>query len=221
MKTQVKLSLHVWGEDACFSRPEMKVERVSYDVITPSAARGIFEAILWKPGLQWTVQQIDVLKPIRWQSLRRNEVGSKIPAQNVATAMKKGVGNLALYIEDDRQQRAGLFLRDVAYVLHASLSLTERAGPADNLTKFAAMFKRRLESGQCHHMPVFGCREFPAYFASPSGTEAPIAESRDLGWMLHDLDFTTGASPEPRFFRAEMQAGIIEVPEFRAGEGRA
>ena len=150
--------LKVWGENACFTRPEMKVERVSYDVMTPSAARGILEAILWKPAIRWQVTRIDVLKPIRWTSVRRNEVGAVMsPRTN------------GLFVEDQRQQRAGLFLRDVAYVIHAFFEMTDKAGAEDNVKKFEEMFMRRAEKGQCFHRPYLGCREFAAQFRTLAG----------------------------------------------------
>lgn len=207
--------LKVSGSNACFTRPEMKVERVSYDVMTPSAARGILEAILWKPAISWRILQIDILKPIKWESVRRNEVGAVISARNVATAMKEGKGNLGLYIEKERQQRAGLFLRDVAYVIHAEFSITENAGAEDNVSKFKQMFIRRASKGQCFHRPYFGCREFPVDFEFlPRGTDplTPIAESRDLGWMLYDMDYS-GKEPMPQFFHAEMENGSIDLKD--------
>ena len=206
--------LKVWGRNACFTRPEMKVERVSYDVITPSAARGVLEAILWKPAIRWVVERIDVLAPIRWESVRRNEVGSVMsPRSN------------GLFIEEQRQQRAGLFLRDVAYTIHARFEMTDKAGPEDNLTKFQEMFLRRVEKGQCFHRPYLGCREFAADFALIRQEESlpePIAESRDLGWMLHDIQHDNRAdnghvhfcteSCRPSFFRAELKNGVVLVP---------
>lgn len=205
--------LHVSGDYACFTRPEMKVERVSYDLITPSAARAVFEAILWKPAVRWRVHRIEVLKPIRWINLRRNELGAVISTSNVQQAMNAGQGGLALYIEDERQQRAGLFLRDVAYRLHASLEMRSD----EPRQKYEEMFLRRAAKGQCVNQPYLGCREFAAdvrLVQAGAHGPAPIAETRDLGWMLHDLDFTHAASPQPRFFRAQMQAGVVEVPAF-------
>ena len=143
------LRLRVWGENACFTRPEMKVERVSYDVMTPSAARGILEAVLWRPAICWRVTQIDVLKPVRWESVRRNEVGAVMSTDLAITAMKKGSGQLGMYVEEQRQQRAGLFLRDVDYTIHAYFELTDKAGPEDTTIKFQEMFLRRAERGQC------------------------------------------------------------------------
>ncbi|RLB01594.1 MAG: type I-C CRISPR-associated protein Cas5, partial [Deltaproteobacteria bacterium] len=145
MKKSNPFRLKVWGANACFTRPEMKVERVSYDVMTPSAARGIFEAILWKPAIRWIITQIDVLKPIKWDSVRRNEVGAVMSPKSKC-----------LYIEKERQQRAGLILKDVEYIIHAYFELTERAGDSDNVTKFEQMFLRRAKKGQCYHRPYLG-----------------------------------------------------------------
>ena len=216
--------LEVRGEFACFTRPEMKVERVSYDLITPSAARAVFEAILWKPAIRWRVRRIEVLAPIRWINLRRNEVAGVVSTRNVETAMRAGSGDLGLYIEDERQQRAGLFLRDVAYRLHAELALQPDAPPGETLTKYHEMFERRAGKGQCVNQPYLGCREFAADFrlVTDLGNEPPsIAESRDLGFMLHDLDFANPADPVPRFFRARMTDGTVTVPDFDGAEVHA
>ena len=206
--------LEIGGDFACFTRPEMKVERVSYDVITPSATRSVFEAILWKPALRWHVRRIEVLAPIRWINLRRNEVASVISTRNVQQAMAEGEGDLAIYVEEDRQQRAGLFLRDVAYRVHAELEVRSDRGDPEPPQKFFSMFERRAASGQCVNQPYLGCREFAARFrlvTDPAGERAPIAETRDLGWMLHDMDFRNPDDPQPVFFRAQMNAGAIEV----------
>ena len=157
-----RFCLEVAGPYACFTRPEMKVERVSYDVITPSATRAVFESILWKPAIRWRVTQIEVLRPIRFINLRRNEVSAVVSTRNVQQAMHAGSGNLALYIEDERQQRAGYFLRDVAYRLHAELSLAP--GCTEPLIKYTEMFTRRARKGQCVNQPYLGCREFAAQF---------------------------------------------------------
>jgi CRISPR-associated protein Cas5d len=212
--------LEVEGPFACFTRPEMKVERVSYDVMTPSAARSIFEAILWKPAIRWRVYRIEVLKPIRWINLRRNEVSAVVSTRNVQQAMTAGSGQLALYIEDERQQRAGYFLRDVAYRIHADLSLAP--GCAEPLMKYTEMFARRATKGQCVNQPYLGCREFAAAFSlvTPDAPAVkPIVDSRELGWMLHDLDFTHPGDPQPRFFNAKMVAGVVEVPPFEEARG--
>lgn len=203
--------LRVWGRNACFTRPEMKVERVSYDVMTPSAARGVLEAILWKPAIRWIVERIDVLKPIRWESVRRNEVGATMSPRSPC-----------LFIEDQRQQRAGLFLRDVDYVIHARFEATDLAGPDDNPTKFQEMFLRRAEKGQCFHRPYLGCREFAADFEPITNGEplpTPIAETQDLGFMLYDLDFS-GATPMPLWFRARLENGRVSIPAADSPEVR-
>jgi CRISPR-associated protein Cas5d len=215
--------LEVSGDFACFTRPEMKVERVSYDVITPSAARAVFEAILWKPAIRWRIRKIEVLKPIRWISLRRNEVGAVVPVGSVKSAMNKGSDDLALYVEDERQQRAGLFLRDVAYRLHAHLEVLPEAGANNPPPKFWEMFERRAGKGQCVNQPYLGCREFACDFRwieDATQEPSPIPESRDLGWMLHDLDFANAADPKPRFFRAELQDGVLAVPDVESPEVR-
>jgi len=201
--------LRIWGENACFTRPEMKVERVSYDVMTPSAARAVLEAILWKPAIRWVIDQIDVLKPIRWESIRRNELGT------VMSPRTQGI-----FIEDHRQQRASLVLRDIAYTVHAHFEMTEKAGPNDSVVKFQEMFLRRAEKGQCFNTPYLGCREFSAAFEIiPMGRELPkpIEEDRDLGWMLQDLDFSFDP-PQPKFFRARMKEGRISVPSLAEGK---
>jgi len=231
--------LEVTGDFACFTRPEMKVERVSYDVMTPSAARAVFEAILWKPSIRWQVTKIEVLKPIKWITLRRNEVGAVISSRNVQTAMNSGSGDLGLYIEDERQQRAGLFLRDVAYRIHAGFEMCDAAKHKPNFphlskhhindadeqraadeantpAKFLNMFERRASKGQCVNQPYLGCREFAASFRlvkDAAAETAPIAESRDLGWMLHDMDYSNLASPSPRFFRAELKNGVLDLTD--------
>jgi len=211
-----RFCLAIQGDYACFTRPEMKVERVSYDVITPSAARAVFESIFWKPAIRWHVRRIEVLKPIRWINLRRNEVASVISVRNVQQAMTEGSGDLAIYVEDDRQQRDGLFLRDVAYRVHADLEVrSDRNDPAPP-AKFFEMFERRALAGQCVNQPYLGCREFAAHtrlVTNLSNETAPIAETRDLGWMLHDMDFTRPADPQPVFFKAQMNHGVIEVSD--------
>jgi len=214
--------LEVSGAFACFTRPEMKVERVSYDVITPSSARAIFEAVLWKPAIRWQVEKIEVLNPIRWINLRRNEVGKVIPKVNPKTVTASG-RPLGLNIEDERQQRAGLFLRDVQYRLHASFEMTDRAGEGDTPMKFAEMFERRAGKGQCFNQPYLGCREFSCAFRlveSMDDEPAPITETRDLGWMLYDMDYSAPNDPTPLFFRAELKHGVVDVPAFDSEEVR-
>lgn len=216
--------LELSGDYACFTRPEMKVERVSYDVMTPSAARACFEAILWKPAIRWQVRRIEVLRPIRWINLRRNEVASVVSTRNIETAMRTGKGDLGLYIEEDRQQRAALFLRDVAYRVHAELEFLAERDPEASIAKYSEMFERRARRGQCVNQPYLGCREFAAAFRlvdDPATEPPPLAETRDLGFMLHDLDFSNPADPQPRFFRAQLENGSVSVPVWDSAEVRA
>jgi CRISPR-associated protein Cas5d len=220
------IRLHIWGERALFTRPEMKVERVSYDVITPSAARGILEAIHWKPAIRWVVDSIQVLRPIRFESIRRNEVGGKLSAAAVGKAMKAGrTDGLLAYIEEDRQQRAATLLREVGYVISAHFELTAKAGPDDSVGKHLDIFNRRARRGQCFQTPCLGTREFPASFAlveedaQPTEPVDELRGERDLGWMLHDIDFANGMTP--CFFRARMVDGLIEVPPPMSSEVRA
>lgn len=215
--------LEVSSDFACFTRPEMKVERVSYDVMTPSSARAVFESILWKPAIRWHVSKIEVLKPIRWVSIRRNEVGAVVSVRNAQEAMNKGIGNLGLNIEDERQQRAGLFLRDVAYRIHAHFELLPDAGANNTPGKFLDMFERRAEKGQCVNQPYLGCREFACDFRlidTAQTQAAPIAETRDLGWMLHDMDYSKPTDPQPRFFHARLENGVLQVPDWDSEEVR-
>ena len=207
--------LEVEGDLACFTRPEMKAERVSYDVITPSAARAIFEAILWKPAIDWEVEWIEVLRPIRWLTIRRNEVASKVPVNTVRAAMRAGTGALALYTDEDRQQRGSLLLRDVAYRLTARLVTGRGATTGEPLTKYEEIFRRRAAHGQCVTQPYLGCREFDCRFRlldDPPHGPAAIEESRDLGMMLYDLDYTDRERPTPIWFRAQMLHGRVTVP---------
>ena len=209
--------LRVTGDHACFTRPEMKVERVSYDVMTPSAARGVLEAVHWKPAILWVVDRIHVLRPIRFQSLRRNEVGARMSVDKVRSAMKaRSHAGLGLSVEDNRQQRAATLLRDVDYVIEAHFEMTGKAGPEDTPAKHAAMFNRRAAGGQCFHQPCLGAREFPAAFSLlPEGADLPASalpadqRERDLGWMLHDIDFAAGNAS--RFFRARLSGGVLDV----------
>ncbi|MEX0740092.1 MAG: type I-C CRISPR-associated protein Cas5c [Pseudohongiella sp.] len=211
------VKLKVWGDRACFTRPEMKAERVSYDVITPSAARGILEAIHWKPAIRWRIDHILVLKPIRFESIRRNEVGSKLSAASVKKAMNAGsTDGLVALVDQDRQQRAATVLKDVAYVIEAHFELTDLAEPSETEGKHLDIFNRRARKGQFFHAPCLGVREFPANFELLENENYPEPDSffageRDLGWMLHDFDFT--ADNTPYFFRAVMRDGWIDVPE--------
>jgi len=212
--------LHVWGDYACFSRPEMKAERVSYDVITPSSARGILEAIHWKPAIHWVVDRIQVLNEIRFENLRRNEVEGKLSSSSVKAAMN-GKMTLAQVVTKERQQRATMMLKRPAYVIEAHFEMTAAAGKEDGPEKHYNIFLRRARLGQCFHRPYLGCREFAAQFAIlEEGSEAPSqfyanSGSKDLGWMLHDIDFENDMTP--RFFRAEMNDGWIKVPRFKDG----
>ena len=221
--------LEVWGDYACFTRPEMKVERVSYDVITPSAARAIFEAIFWKPAVRWQVTRIEVLNPIEWTSIRRNEIGSLMSPKSSE-----------IFIEDARQQKAGLLLRNVRYRIYAELIFIpkrERARKLQNLQiveeaqfermdenpgKYNAMFERRASKGQCFTQPYLGCREFSANFRlidNPTKGDG-IDDSRDLGFMLYDMDFTDPRSTQALFYRPEMRRGVIHVPPIDSEEIR-
>lgn len=214
------IKLLVRGRNACFTRPEMKVERVSYDVMTPSAARGILEAIHWKPAIRWVVDRIHVLRPIRFETFRRNEVASKVPLGKARSAMKSGdLAGLGLAVDEDRQQRAMLCLTDVAYGIEAHFEMTGRAGPGDNPGKHAEMFRRRAAKGQCFQQPSLGVREFPADFELVERFEPAIPETRDLGWMLHDIDYANGRASV--FYRARMEGGVIDVGACLAeGRGR-
>ena len=186
------IRLLVSGDHACFTRPEMKVGRVSYDAITPSAARGMLKAIHWKPTIRWIIEKIHVLKPIRFQSLRRNEIGHKAPAGTIRRAMNAGsLDGLDIVVDEDRQQRAATLLVNVAYVIEARFELTARAGAEDNEGKHLDIFTRRARKAQCFHQPSLGTREFPARFdllEPDAPAPSAIPESRDLGFMLFDID---------------------------------
>ncbi len=199
------IRVRVWGEYALFTRPEMKVERVSYDVMTPSAARGILEAIYWKPAIRWVIGRIHVLQPIRFENIRRNEVAKRVSVSNADMQGEKPVCILA----DDsktRQQRASMVLRNIEYVIEAHFDLigNDDTGPGKHLS----MFERRVKNGQCFHRPYFGCREFPVNFEWFDGIPVtPFSGEQDLGFMLHDIDFANDMTPH--FFRAVMQNGVI------------
>lgn len=203
------IKLKVWGDYALFTRPEMKVERVSYDVITPSAARGILEAIYWKPSIRWIIDSIHVLKPIRFENIRRNEVAKRASVNNVDMKGEKAV---CIFADDPktRQQRASMILRDVEYVIEAHFDLTgnDDADPGKHL----AIFERRVKSGQCFHRPYFGCREFPVNFEWCDHIPVtPFSGEQDIGFMLHDIDFEDNMTPH--FFRAVMKNGVINCHE--------
>ncbi|MBW1727518.1 MAG: type I-C CRISPR-associated protein Cas5 [Deltaproteobacteria bacterium] len=199
------VKLRAWGDYALFTRPEMKVERVSYDVMTPSAARGILEAIYWKPAIRWVVDRIHVLKPIQFENIRRNELSNKVAVS--AKIMREGNQPVCQYIEDDRQQRGSLVLKDVEYVIEAHFELTgvDDADPGKHL----AIFERRARKGQCFHRPYFGCREFPVNFQwCDIIPESELTGEQSLGFMLHDIDFANEMTPF--FFRAVMYSGIVD-----------
>lgn len=208
------VKVRVWGDLALFSRPEMKVERCSYDMMTPSAARGILEAIYWHPGMRWIVDRIYLIKPVRFTSIRRNEVKSKISANNVLSVMNGGDKPLFISSKEDIVQRAAVLLRDVDYVIEAHFEMTDNAGPCDNSGKFKDIVMRRLRRGECYHMPYFGCREFPAnfeLFEQENVDTAYVGEEKDLGYMLYDFDYSNPEDIQPMFFRAVLTNGILDV----------
>lgn len=219
----MSIQLEVWGDYALFTRPEMKVERVSYDIMTPSAARGLVEAIYWHPGLRWIIDRIHVCAPIRFTNLRRNEVKSTLSARSARTVMERGTGELYLCTSDDIQQRAALLLRDVRYVIEAHFDITSQAAPGDNPGKFQDIVKRRIKKGQFYHQPCFGCREFPTHFRwceeLPPCPKELLGE-RDLGWILYDMDYTNPEDIRPLFFRGTLRDGVLEVPARESGEVR-
>ena len=229
-RSKPPLSVLVRGDFACFTRPELKVERVSYPVMTPSAARGVLEAIVWKPAMRWRVERIKVLNPIRFTGIRRNEVSNAAAMPSRAT-LDDGGGYEVTVAEARRQQRNTVALRDVAYVIEARIEMTSHAGPGDNLAKFVDMFRRRVERGQCFQQPFLGMREMAADFEAPAGDERPIGETRELGLMLWDMEYrrasgkgqrptiawreageVVNGSARPVFFAASMKNGVIEVP---------
>jgi CRISPR-associated protein Cas5d len=207
------VKVRVWGSYALFSRPEMKVERCSYDVITPSAARGILEAIYWHPGMKWVIDKIYVQKPVRFTSIRRNEVKSKISSNNVLSVYNGADKPLYISTKSDIVQRASLLLRDVSYVIEAHFEMTEKAVESDNPGKFKDIIMRRLKRGECYHTPYFGCREFPANFClcEDEKIETAYSGEKDLGFMLYDMDFSDLDNIQPMFFRALMKDGVINL----------
>ncbi len=209
----MSIKMEVWGECACFTRPEMKVERVSYDVPTPSAARGMVESVYYHPGLKWHVDKIYVCKPIRFTNILRNEVASKISVRNVLTEAN---GKKRSYIDRnaDIQQRATTMLRNVHYVIEAHFEMTDKANPSDNPGKFQDIVKRRLRSGQAYMQPYLGCRECTAHFRLWEGGDIPtIDETRDLGYMLYDMEYSDPENIQPMFFRAQMVHGVIDLTD--------
>lgn len=217
----MSISLEVWGDYACFTRLEMKTERVTFDVMTPSAARGLLESIYWHPGMRWVIDRIHVCSPIRFTNVRRNEVKSKLSAEKARRVMERGTGELYLVTSQDIQQRAALLLRDVRYVIDAHFDITAQAAAGDNAGKFQDIIKRRIRRGQFYHQPYFGCREFPAQFKEcetlPSCPEE-LRGVQELGYMLWDLDYSDEENIVPLFFRATLRDGILEVPTRDSGE---
>lgn len=215
------ISLEVWGDYACFTRPEMKTERVSYDVMTPSAARGLLESVYWHPGMRWVIDRIHVCAPIRFINLRRNEVRSTASARTARTVMERGNGELYIVASQDIQQRAAMLLRNVRYVIDAHFDITDQAVASDNTGKFQDIIKRRIKRGQFYSQPYFGCREFPAQFKAcevlPPCPEE-LSGVRDLGYMLWDLDYSDPENITPLFFRAALRNGVLEVPTRGSGE---
>lgn len=217
----MSIRVEVWGDYALFSRPEMKVERVSYDVMTPSAARGLIEAIYWHPGMRWIIDRIYVCQPIQFTNIRRNEVKDTISARKVKKVMDGGADNLYLATPDSIQQRAAMVLRNVRYIIEAHFEMTEKAATGDNPGKFQDIMKRRLSKGQFYHQPCFGVREFPAHFAPCQ--QIPVCPEelkgeKDLGWMLLDMDYSNPEDIQPMFFRAILKDGVLEVPDRRGAE---
>ncbi|SHI91479.1 CRISPR-associated protein, Cas5d family [Geosporobacter subterraneus DSM 17957] len=209
------IALEVWGAYGLFTRPEMKVERVSYDVLTPSAARGIIEAIYWKPAISWHIDRIHVYNPIEFTNIRRNEVSSKISASIVDSVMKGSAKPLYINTNADRQQRASMVLKNVRYIIQAHFELTDKAGETDTVEKHYNIALRKMRNGQCYHNPYFGCREFPANFRLVEGDfpKSGLTGERDLGYMLYDIDFTNLEDIKPTFFRAIMRDGVIDLSD--------
>lgn len=211
----IGVKVKVWGDYALFSRPEMKVERCTYDVMTPSAARGILEAIYWHPGMRWVIDSIYVMKPINFTSIRRNEVKSRVSANNVLPVYNGANKPLYISTKEDIVQRASLLLRDVEYVIDAHFEITEKANATDNPGKFKDIIMRRLRRGECYHHPYFGCREFPANFClfeeDEIHTPYDVVDEKDLGFMLYDLDYSDPNNIQPMFFRAVMKKGVLDL----------
>lgn len=213
------IKVEVWGDYACFSRPELKVERVSYDVMTPSAARGLLEAVYWHPGLLWVIDAIHVLAPISTTNIRRNEVKDKVSHTGLKSALQGNTKPLAIYTGESIQQRATLALQNVHYVIEAHFEMTNKAEKGDNPGKFQDIMRRRLEKGQCYHQPCFGTREFPAHFRLwPSPTVPTIPDTRDLGYMLYDMDYSNPEDIRPMFFRGKLENGVLHVPSIHSRE---
>lgn len=207
----MSIKIEVWGDYACFSRPELKTERVSYDIMTPSAARGLVEAIYWHPGMKYSIDRIYLLNPIRFTNIRRNEVKSKLLSSAVKSAVNN-VSTLALYTSEEIVQRAAMILQDVHYVIECHFDMTSKASASDNPGKFQDILRRRLQKGQCYHEPCFGCREFPASFREWPAEKTISTEdiTQDLGLMLYDMDYSDPEDIRPQFFRAKLEHGILD-----------
>lgn len=209
------IKLEVWGEYALFSRPELKVERMSYDLITPSAARGIMESIFWHPGLRYVIDRIYVLSKIQYANIRRNEVKSKILSSKVKAGMLSGrINDLYINTKEDIVQRAALVLKNPHYVIECHFDMTDKANASDNPGKFQDIIKRRINRGQCFHTPYFGCREFPVKFKLYEFEDVPTfyeMEERDLGLMLYDFDYSDPNDITPMFFRAKLEKGVLDL----------
>lgn len=206
----MSIRIEVWGPYGCYSRPELKTERVSYDVITPSAARGLVESIYWHPGLLYTIDRIYLLSPIQFTNIRRNEVKSTLLSSAALSAVKGGTPPV-LYASQEIQQRAALVLQDVHYVIECHFTMTDKAAPGDNPGKFQDILRRRLRKGQCYHQPCFGCREFPAHFREwPEDEIHPLDVTQDLGFMLYDLDYSDPKNIRSQFFRAKLVHGVLD-----------
>ena len=207
----MSILMEVWGPMACFTRPEMKTERVSYEVPTPGAVRGMMESVFFHPGLRWVPDRIWVLNRIQFMNVRRNEVKSKVLASAVLQEANGGKAG-AIFTSEDIQQRAAMLLKDVRYVFEAHFEMTVQANPSDNHGKFQDIVKRRLRRGACYSTPYFGCRECTAHFRLWEGGEIPaIDETRDLGYMLYDMDYSDPTDIQPMFFRARMEHGVIDL----------
>ena len=210
----MSIMMEVWGDYASFNRPEMKTERVSYDVMTPSAARGILEAVYWHPGMRWVIDRIYVLNPVKTTNIKRNEVKEKMSSQAARRAMKGEQVSLYLDAREKIQPRAALLLQDVRYIIEAHFVMTDQANQTDNPGKFQDIMKRRLKRGQCFHTPYLGTREFPAKFRLYDPQEkitTAYTGEIDLGYMLYDLDYNGDSGIEPMFFRAKLVDGILDV----------
>lgn len=204
------LSLRCRGPLAMFTRPEFKTERVSYGVMTPSAARGLLEAVLWKPAIRWQIERVKVLSEIRFTSFRRNEVNSRAFTPSASLIARGGQARV-LFADEDRAQRNTVALRDVDYVIEARFEMTAQSGAEDNVSKFVDMFRRRLEKGQHFHQPYFGCRECIADVLPWDGSKEPINDTRELGLMLHDIEYRPQFN-RAVFFEARLEQGVLYVP---------